>query len=103
MIDFENLSYEEAREYRDELETLLKSAGWGFVVTFLAERAELRHKELISMTVQSVEQMAAFNYVQGGLAELVALPEMIGQVHMDLTEQITKIQDEMESEDGEGR
>lgn len=103
-IDFDNLSYAEAREIKEILEGLFDSPAWKFIKDFLEERAQGRLNELVSMCPETVEQMVRFARVKGSIDEIVMLPVILAQVLSDVTEAVRRAQDdqmEMELEDGQ--
>ena len=93
-MNFDDISYEEARTLKEHLETLLDSEGWKFVMAFMQERQFMRERELISLCPERIEQMVRFARMKGSLDEIQTFPEIIGQVYSDLTEVVYAIQKE---------
>lgn len=93
-IDFENLSYEEARVYKEQLEDLFDNAGWQFFTEFVEERVSGRMKELLNLCPESVEEMVRYARVKGAIDELSRLVDMLAQVHSDLATEVKRLQEE---------
>lgn len=94
MDDSIELSYEQARQLKEVLGSLLASEGWKFVATFMERRAADRERELYAICPNSIESMVAFAQVRGAIQELRLIPEMLAQVYMDVETSIHKMQDE---------
>jgi len=90
--DLDNLTYEDARELKLQLERFMDSPMWGFLTDFINTRIEMRSKELFSMCPESVEQMVRFARLKGGLEELGNLPVMIEQIYSDVDTYVAKVQ-----------
>lgn len=97
-VDFDNLTYEEARVLKDQLDQFLDSPGWTFVQEFLTERAMLRQRELVQMCPESVEQMVRFARIKGGIDELQLIPDMLGQIYSDVNAFVKDAQDKEEDD-----
>lgn len=97
-MNIEEMQYEEARELKKSLGDLLQSPGWEFVEYFLAQRSDIRHKQLLEMCPENTEQMVRFARMKGGIDELRMLPEIFKQVLSDIEEYLNTVQ---ENEDGE--
>jgi len=98
MIDFEKMTYEEGRDLKETLADFLKHPGWEFVKSVVEERTKIRHGELTSLCPASIEQMAGYNRIFGGIEELRLLPVLIEQIYSDLTTELKRLQDEVEGE-----
>lgn len=104
MINLDEITYEEARELKLQLESFFQHAGWDFTKKLIAARVEARQQELYSICPGTIEQMCGFNRIKGGLEELQLLPVIMEQVLEDLTNEINRITDEEEeSEQGIAR
>lgn len=99
-FDFDNMTYEQAREVKENLGNLFDSPGWVFITEFLQEREELRNRELVQMCPENVEQMVRFARIKGGIEEMQLFPEMIAQVYSDVTTFVKNVQMEEDENDG---
>lgn len=98
MVNWDELSYEEAREIKEALEAMLDSPGWEFTRQFIASRTSIRAAELINYRIESVEQIARYNRLQGELEEIARFPDVIAHYLSDLTSEVRKLQDEAQAE-----
>lgn len=99
MIDFEQITYEEARDLKLHLEGLLDHPGWKFLCEVVEARASTREKELLEMCPTNMEQLSLFNRVKGGIDELRFVPLLMNQLLSDVSEEVRRIQDEIEAEE----
>lgn len=98
MIDWEELSYDEARGLKEALEAMLDSEGWAIVRAFISERVTIRAAELVNYNIETQEQIARYNRLQGEMQELARFPEIIAQYCSDLAVEVKKLQDEAQGQ-----
>ena len=101
MIYNEELTYEQAREIKDSLESLFNHYGWKIFIEALQVRAQLREKELVQMCPESTKQMVRYSRIKGGIDELRLIETMMGQMLTDVTLFIQQAQEEAENGDDE--
>ena len=101
-LDFDNISLEEGQELKLQLGRMLESEGWKFFERFLQVRMKARHDALVRCQVQSIEHLAVFNKLQGGIEELAMVVPMMQQVLNDITENVRAEQDRMAEEEEQG-
>ena len=94
-----DLSYEEAREQKENLEKLVLSKGWEFISDFLVTRGRGLKAQLVAMPVKSQEDVAAFNSMQGRIQELELFPRMIESLFTDLKLQVQNYQEEFAAQE----
>lgn len=93
-----SMSYEEAREKKEALEKMLESEGWTFVREFLRVRISGLKNQLVFMKVQTQEDVAQYNALQGRCLEADLLPQALEGVLTDLKLQVKKYQDQQEAQ-----
>lgn len=96
------LSYEQTRDAKEVLQSLLESEGWKFVRELIDERVRGRTHELYQMTPDSVEKMVAFAKIRGSIEELTLFPQIVESMYTDLQNAVKAMQDEMTDPDGQG-
>lgn len=96
-----DMSYEEARELKATLESLLQHAGWKVFESFLEERAHLRAMELTGIDPDTPEKLYQFAKFRGGIEELQLIVPIIHQLYSDVASEVTKHQKAMEGDQDE--
>lgn len=91
-VDFDAITYTEARSIKDSLDVLTKSDGWKFVLELLEERSKIRQTELLQLCPESVEQMVRYARVKGGIDELKLFGGLIEYTYSTLVEVIQDMQ-----------
>ena len=94
--DFIDLTYEEAREQKEQLDLFFKHPAKEFFFNFLLVRRKGFENQLIGSRVATMEDLADYNQLQGRVSELHLIPSMLEQLHKDLTEIVHVNQQQME-------
>jgi hypothetical protein len=90
------LNYEQAREFRDTMNSFIEHPGWQVFVELLNTRALMREKELYQLCPMTVEQMVSFARLKGGIEELNLVPQIVANMLSDVDNQVRQYQDDMD-------
>jgi hypothetical protein len=89
-----DLTYDEAREVKESLESLFDSNGWKIVIEILENRCEDRRKAKNDFMPKSIEDMVNFASIHGGIVELELFPKVVHGIYEDAAKFVRDMQEE---------
>lgn len=98
IVNFEEIDFDQARDIKQALESLLESQGWEIVRQFLVTRNEARMRSLSENVPETIEQMSRFNRLRGQVEGEMAVMGYVQQLLSDVTEELRRKQDELQAE-----
>lgn len=97
-VDFDRISFDEARMLRKQLEALLNSEGWQIVQQLVDSRVDGQRKSVEQVIPESMEQLVRFATVKGRIEELKFFPSFVEQVYIDLQGYVERAADDEQME-----